>query len=103
MKLEMSESHSGAKTIRARLYRDRSQELRETARKMRWEADRQDPIRSELYTWAGGMEPEPVAGSSRGFPTITQFLVVNTRFFRACCPCLPLPAWGGRPIPPAPS
>ena len=42
MKLEMSESHSGAKTIRARLYRDRSQELRETARKMRWDADRQD-------------------------------------------------------------
>lgn len=42
MKLEMSKSHSGAKTIRARLYRHRSQELRETARKMRWDADRQD-------------------------------------------------------------
>ena len=32
----------GAKTIRARQYRDRSQELRETARKMLWDADRQD-------------------------------------------------------------
>ena len=42
MNLEMSESNSGAKTIRARLYRDRSQKLRETARKMRWDADRQD-------------------------------------------------------------
>ena len=42
MNLEMSESNSGAKTIRARLYRNRSHELRETARKMRWDADRQD-------------------------------------------------------------
>ena len=42
MKLEMPESHSGAKTTRARLYRDRSLELRETARKMRWDADRRD-------------------------------------------------------------
>jgi len=42
MKLEMSDSNSGAKTIRARQYRDRSQELRATARKMVWDADRQD-------------------------------------------------------------
>ena len=32
------------------------------------------------------MEPEPVAGSSRGFPAITQFLVVKTQFFRRLLP-----------------
>ncbi len=42
MNLEMLESNSGTKTSRARLYRDRSRQLRETARKMRWDADRQD-------------------------------------------------------------
>lgn len=42
MNLDISELNSGAKTTRARLYRDRSQELRETARGMRWDADRQD-------------------------------------------------------------
>jgi hypothetical protein len=42
MNLDISESNIGAKTTRARLYRDRSQELRETARGMRWDADRRD-------------------------------------------------------------
>ena len=42
MNLDISDSNTGAKTTRARLYRDRSQELRETARRMRWDADRQD-------------------------------------------------------------
>lgn len=42
MKLEMSAPSSSAETTRAQLYRDRSQQLRETARMMQWDADRQD-------------------------------------------------------------
>jgi hypothetical protein len=42
MKLDISEPRSSEETNRARLYRRRSQELRETARMMLWDADRQD-------------------------------------------------------------
>jgi hypothetical protein len=42
MKLMMSQLNPPAETDRAQLYRDRSQQLRETARAMRWDADRQD-------------------------------------------------------------
>jgi len=42
MKLMMSEPPSSVQTNRAQLYRDRSQQLRETARMMQWGADRQD-------------------------------------------------------------
>jgi hypothetical protein len=42
MKLDISQPRSREETNRARLYRDRSQQLRETARMMQWDADRQD-------------------------------------------------------------
>ena len=42
MKLDMSEPRSSVGTTRAQFYRDRSQQLRETARTMQWGADRQD-------------------------------------------------------------
>jgi hypothetical protein len=42
MKLEMSAPSSSAEATRAQQYRDRSQQLRETARMMQWDADRQD-------------------------------------------------------------
>lgn len=42
MKLVMSQPSPRAEAIRAQLYRDRSQQLRETARTMRWDADRED-------------------------------------------------------------
>ena len=42
MKLDISQPRSSEETNRARLYRDRSQQLRETARMMQWDADRQD-------------------------------------------------------------
>ena len=42
MKLVISKPGSGAETTRAQLYRDKSQQLREAARTMQWDADRQD-------------------------------------------------------------
>jgi hypothetical protein len=42
MNLDMAAPDSNPETIRAGLYRDRSRQLREAARKMRWDADRQD-------------------------------------------------------------
>jgi len=68
MKLDIAEPRLSVETNRAQLYRDRSQQLRETARMMQWDADRQDlewvaaryevlarSIESGSQEFAGGM------------------------------------------------